>query len=121
MVCIFTVCTAWCVYLQCVLHGVYIYSVYCIVCIFAVCTAWCVYLQCVLHGVYIYSVYCMVCIFTVCTAWCVYLQCVLHCVVTIPDVKFEQACILYNIGELHSILGSIETRQSADVSTGMCV
>jgi tyrosine-protein phosphatase non-receptor type 23 len=39
--------------------------------------------------------------------------------VTIPDVKFEQACILYNIGALHSILGSIETRQSADVS--MCV
>lgn len=35
--------------------------------------------------------------------------------VTIPDVKFEQACILYNIGALHSILGSIETRQSADV------
>ncbi|CAC5365468.1 PTPN23 [Mytilus coruscus] len=34
--------------------------------------------------------------------------------VTIPDVKFEQACILYNIGALHSILGSIETRQSAD-------
>jgi hypothetical protein len=39
--------------------------------------------------------------------------------VTIPDVNFEQACILYNIGALNSILGSIETRQSADVS--MCV
>jgi hypothetical protein len=60
--------TYYSVHLQCVLHGVYICSVYCMVCIFAVCTAWCVYLQCVLHGVYIYSVYCMVCIFTVCTA-----------------------------------------------------
>ncbi|XP_021352040.1 tyrosine-protein phosphatase non-receptor type 23-like [Mizuhopecten yessoensis] len=34
--------------------------------------------------------------------------------ITIGDVKFEQACILYNIGALHAILGTMETRQSAD-------
>jgi hypothetical protein len=54
------VCTAWCVYLQCVLHGVYICSVYCMVCIC--------------------SVYCMVCIFAVCTVWCVFAVCTAWCV-----------------------------------------
>ncbi|ESP04237.1 hypothetical protein LOTGIDRAFT_136485 [Lottia gigantea] len=32
----------------------------------------------------------------------------------IADIKFEQACILYNIGCLHSILGAIDTRQNAE-------
>ncbi|XP_071112236.1 tyrosine-protein phosphatase non-receptor type 23-like [Haliotis cracherodii] len=30
------------------------------------------------------------------------------------DIKFEQACILYNIGALHSILGAVDTRHSAE-------
>ncbi|KAL5005900.1 hypothetical protein ScPMuIL_017058 [Solemya velum] len=34
--------------------------------------------------------------------------------ITLADVKFEQACILYNIGSLHSILGAMDTRQTAD-------
>ncbi|KAK3591678.1 hypothetical protein CHS0354_040598 [Potamilus streckersoni] len=34
--------------------------------------------------------------------------------VTLADIKFEQASILYNIGALHSILGAMDTRQSAD-------
>ncbi|XP_053386604.1 tyrosine-protein phosphatase non-receptor type 23-like [Mercenaria mercenaria] len=33
---------------------------------------------------------------------------------TLSDIKFEQACILYNIGALHSVLGAMDTRQSAD-------
>ena len=33
----------------------------------------------------------------------------------IADIKFEQACILYNIGALHSNLGAIDTRQNAEV------
>ncbi|KAK7498289.1 hypothetical protein BaRGS_00010549 [Batillaria attramentaria] len=32
----------------------------------------------------------------------------------IADIKFEQACILYNIGALHSNLGAIDTRQNAE-------
>ena len=36
--------------------------------------------------------------------------------VTLEDIKFEQACVLYNIGSLHSVLGAMDTRQSADVS-----
>ncbi|KAK6165357.1 hypothetical protein SNE40_022299 [Patella caerulea] len=32
----------------------------------------------------------------------------------IADIKFEQACILYNIGSLHSILGAVDTRQNAE-------
>jgi tyrosine-protein phosphatase non-receptor type 23 len=32
------------------------------------------------------------------------------------DIKFEQGCILYNIGALHSILGALDNRQSSDVS-----
>lgn len=35
----------------------------------------------------------------------------------IADIKFEQACILYNIGALHSNLGAIDTRQNAEAST----
>lgn len=35
--------------------------------------------------------------------------------VTLADIKFEQASVLYNIGALHSILGSMETRTNADV------
>ena len=38
--------------------------------------------------------------------------------VTLEDIKFEQACVLYNIGSLHSVLGAMDTRQSADVSLG---
>ncbi|GAB1597660.1 tyrosine-protein phosphatase non-receptor type 23-like [Argonauta hians] len=30
------------------------------------------------------------------------------------DIKFEQACILYNIGALHSILGAADTRTTAE-------
>ncbi|XP_064646276.1 tyrosine-protein phosphatase non-receptor type 23-like [Lineus longissimus] len=33
---------------------------------------------------------------------------------TQKDVGFEQACILYNIGALHSVLGASDTRQSAE-------
>ncbi|KAL4217444.1 Tyrosine-protein phosphatase non-receptor type 23 [Mactra antiquata] len=33
---------------------------------------------------------------------------------TLSDIKFEQACVLYNIGALHSVLGAMDTRQSAD-------
>ncbi|XP_050667403.1 tyrosine-protein phosphatase non-receptor type 23 isoform X2 [Leptidea sinapis] len=33
---------------------------------------------------------------------------------TMSDIKFEMACILYNIGALHSQLGSLEGRTSAD-------
>ena len=36
--------------------------------------------------------------------------------ICLSDIKFEQACILYNIGALHSVLGAMDTRQSADVS-----
>ena len=36
--------------------------------------------------------------------------------VTYADIKYEQACILYNIGALHSILGAMDNRQSPDVS-----
>ncbi|CAH1788596.1 unnamed protein product, partial [Owenia fusiformis] len=34
--------------------------------------------------------------------------------VTVADVKFEQGCILYNIGSLHAILGAIDNRQTAE-------
>lgn len=37
--------------------------------------------------------------------------------VTLADIKFEQASVLYNIGALHSILGSMETRTNADVNS----
>ena len=30
------------------------------------------------------------------------------------DIRFEQCCVLYNIGALHSALGTMETRQSSD-------
>ncbi|XP_059145278.1 tyrosine-protein phosphatase non-receptor type 23-like [Physella acuta] len=30
------------------------------------------------------------------------------------DIKFEQACILYNIGSLHSLLGALDTRHNAE-------
>ena len=36
--------------------------------------------------------------------------------VTYADIRYEQACILYNIGALHSILGAMDNRQSPDVS-----
>ena len=39
---------------------------------------------------------------------------------TLEDIKFEQACVLYNIGSLHSVLGAMDTRQSADVSDNLC-
>ncbi|KAH9496196.1 Tyrosine-protein phosphatase non-receptor type 23 [Bulinus truncatus] len=32
----------------------------------------------------------------------------------ICDIKFEQACILYNIGSLHSLLGALDTRHNAE-------
>ncbi|XP_005093180.1 tyrosine-protein phosphatase non-receptor type 23 [Aplysia californica] len=32
----------------------------------------------------------------------------------IMDIKFEQACILYNIGSLHSLLGVLDTRHNAE-------
>ncbi|CAL1535665.1 unnamed protein product [Lymnaea stagnalis] len=32
----------------------------------------------------------------------------------IYDIKFEQACILYNIGSLHSLLGALDTRHNAE-------
>ena len=33
------------------------------------------------------------------------------------DMRYEQACILYNIGALHSILGAMDSRQSPEVIT----
>lgn len=40
--------------------------------------------------------------------------------VTLADIKFEQASLLYNIGALHSILGSMETRTNADSMKVAC-
>lgn len=40
--------------------------------------------------------------------------------VTLADIKFEQASVLYNIGALHSILGSMETRTNADSMKVAC-
>jgi BRO1-like domain len=34
---------------------------------------------------------------------------------TVTDVTFELASVLYNIGALHSILGSMDSRTSAEV------
>ena len=31
------------------------------------------------------------------------------------DIRFEQACILYNIGALHSVLGAMDNRQTPEV------
>ena len=39
--------------------------------------------------------------------------------VTYADIKYEQACILYNIAALHSILGAMDNRQSHEVSTNV--
>nr|KAG5707535.1 hypothetical protein BaRGS_001083 [Batillaria attramentaria] len=39
----------------------------------------------------------------------------------IADIKFEQACILYNIGALHSNLGAIDTRQNAEAQAQECI
>ncbi|KAI8775935.1 tyrosine-protein phosphatase non-receptor type 23 isoform X3 [Biomphalaria glabrata] len=33
---------------------------------------------------------------------------------TLCDIKFEQACILYNIGSLHSLLGALDTGHNAE-------
>ncbi|BFZ21684.1 hypothetical protein BsWGS_24723 [Bradybaena similaris] len=32
----------------------------------------------------------------------------------ISDIRFEQACILYNIGSLHSLLGVLDTRHNVE-------
>ena len=32
------------------------------------------------------------------------------------DIAFEQFCVLYNIGALHSYLGAMDNRQNAEVS-----
>ena len=34
--------------------------------------------------------------------------------VSIADIRYEQACILYNIGALHSVLGALDNRQTAE-------
>ncbi|ELU12724.1 hypothetical protein CAPTEDRAFT_228981 [Capitella teleta] len=34
--------------------------------------------------------------------------------IMVEDIKFEQGCIMYNIGALHSILGALDNRQSSD-------
>jgi hypothetical protein len=39
----------------------------------------------------------------------------MHNPYTATDVEFEVASILYNIGALHSILGSMDSRTSAEV------
>ncbi len=36
---------------------------------------------------------------------------------TLSDIRFEQASILYNIGALHSILGALDNRSNAEVTT----
>ena len=36
---------------------------------------------------------------------------------TRADIRFEQACVLYNIGALHAQLGAMDNRQSPDVCT----
>ena len=35
--------------------------------------------------------------------------------VTMADIRYEQACVLYNVGALHSILGALDNRQSPEV------
>lgn len=35
----------------------------------------------------------------------------------VKDIKFEEACILYNIGALHSILGGMDNRTTPEVTT----
>ena len=35
---------------------------------------------------------------------------------TYSDIRFEEACILYNIGAIYSKLGAIETRRTHEVS-----
>ena len=35
----------------------------------------------------------------------------------IPDIRFEQASILYNIGALHSVLGAADSRTTAEVGS----
>ena len=35
--------------------------------------------------------------------------------VEVCDVRFEEACILYNIAALHSFLGCMDTRSNAEV------
>jgi hypothetical protein len=39
----------------------------------------------------------------------------MHHSYTVTDITFEIASILYNIGALHSILGSMDSRTSAEV------
>lgn len=39
---------------------------------------------------------------------------------SLADIKFEMACILYNIGALHTQLGSSEPRTSADSLKSAC-
>jgi len=34
------------------------------------------------------------------------------------DIKYEQACILYNLGALHSMLGAMDKRVSEEVRRG---
>ena len=37
------------------------------------------------------------------------------------QTTYEQACILYNIGALHSILGALDNRQTPEVfKTSLC-
>lgn len=40
---------------------------------------------------------------------------------SLADVKFEMACILYNIGALHTMLGSSEPRTSPDSLKSACI
>ncbi|KAK9395967.1 tyrosine-protein phosphatase non-receptor type 23 [Crotalus adamanteus] len=39
--------------------------------------------------------------------------------VTHEDIKYEQACILYNLGALHSMLGAMDKRVSEEVKKGV--
>ena len=41
--------------------------------------------------------------------------------VEVCDVRFEEACILYNIAALHSFLGCMDTRSNAEVITDSAI
>ncbi|NXV52003.1 PTN23 phosphatase, partial [Uria aalge] len=41
--------------------------------------------------------------------------------VTHEDIKYEQACILYNLGALHSMLGAMDKRVSEEVTIPQCL
>ena len=38
----------------------------------------------------------------------------------ITDIEYEEACILYNIGALHSKLGTMDSRVNAEVFLSSC-